>query len=231
MPTKVTHRIWSITSYIRFSLIAQCQLTLLKSLTPKVTTHTRASLKQSFSMEQMRKKNWLKCQGYEYEADPTGVPAATITARQLTVRRSAQLTMYGKNATDFFSCEKHLTSGVTLRISFRRSQDDFSIVSEDGAKHYTIKIDEANLFVRKMTLSDNVLVAIEKTLLKTPTMYRYNEVISKAFLATAGQQSWKQEDVFTKESSRRLIVGMCRSDAFIGTNTLNPFSCQKFDIN
>ena len=175
-----------------------------------------------------RKKIWLKCQGYEYEA---GVPAATITDRQETVRRSAQLTMYGKIATDFFSCEKHLTSGVTLRISFRRSQDDFTIVSEDGAKHYKIKIDEANLFVRKMTVSDNVLGAIEKTLLKTPAMYRYNEVISKAFLATAGQQSWKQEDIFTKEPIRRLIVAMCRGDAFIGTNTLNPFSYRKFDLN
>ena len=115
-------------------------------------------------MDRMRKKTWLKCQGYEYEADPTGVPAATVTARQLTVRRSAQITMYGKIATDFFSCEKHLASGVHLRISFQRSQDDFTIISEDGAKHYKIKIDEANLFVRKMTVSDNVVGAIEKTL-------------------------------------------------------------------
>ena len=58
----------------------------------------------------------LKCQGYEYEADPTGVPAATITARQVTVRRSAQFTFYGKIATNIFSCKKHLTSGVTLKI-------------------------------------------------------------------------------------------------------------------
>ena len=191
----------------------------------------KSFIETEFSHGSDAKKTWLKCQGYEYEADPTGVPAATITARQLTVRRSAQITMYGKIATDFFSCEKHIASGVTLRISFRRSQDDFTIVSEDGAKHYKIKIDEANLFVRKMTVSDNVVGAIEKTLLKTPAMYRYNEVISKAFLATAGQQSWKQEDIFTKEPIRRLIVAMCRSDAFIGTNTLNPFSYRKFDLN
>ena len=82
-----------------------------------------------------------------------------------------------------------------------------------------------------MTVSDNVVGAIEKTLLKTPVLYRYNEVISKAFLTTAGQQSWKQEDIFTKEPIRRLIVAMCRSDAFIGTNTRNPFSYRKFDLN
>ena len=137
-------------------------------------------IETEFSHGSDAKKTWLKCLGYDYEADPTGV----------------------------VSCEKHLTSRVTLRISFRRSQDDFAIVSEDGAKHYKIKIDEANLFVRKMTVSDIVLGAIEKTLLKTPAMYRYNKVISKAFLATAGQQSWKQEDIFTKEPIRRLIVAM-----------------------
>ena len=69
-----------------------------------------------------------------------------------------------------------------------------------------------------MTVSDIVLGATEKTLLKTPAMYLYIEVISKAFLAT-------------KENIRRLIVAMWRSDAFIGTKTLNPFSCRKFDLN
>ena len=171
-------------------------------------------IKTEFPHGSDAKKTWLKCQGYEYEDDPTGVPPATIRARQETVRRSAQLTLYGKIATDFISCGKHLTSGLTF---FRRSQDDFAFASEDGAKHYKIKIDETNLFVRKMTVCDIVLGAIEKILLKTPVIYRYNEVISKTFLATAGQQSWKQEDIFTKEPIRRLIVAMCCTDAFIGT--------------
>ena len=59
-----------------------------------------------------------------------------------------------------------------MRISFRKSQDDFVIMSDYGAKHLKVKIDEANLFVRKMIVSDNVVGAIEKTLLKTPAMYR-----------------------------------------------------------
>ena len=104
-------------------------------------------------------------------------------------------------------------------------------MSEDGAKHYKVKIDEANLFVRKMTVSDNVVGAIEKTLLKTTAMYRDNEVISKAFLKTAGQQSWKQEDNFTKEPIRRLIIAMSPSAAFIGTNTEIPFSYRNFGLN
>ena len=82
-----------------------------------------------------------------------------------------------------------------------------------------------------MNVSDNVVGAIEKTLLKTPAMYRYNEVITKTFLATAGQRSWKHEDIFTKEPIRRLIVLLCRSNAFIGTNNINPYHYQKFDLS
>ena len=123
-----------------------------------------------------------------------------------------------------------MVSGVTLRISMRRSQDDFAVISEDAAKHYKVKIDEANLFVRKMTVSDNVVGAIEKTLLKTPTIYRYNEVITKTFLATTGQQSWKHEDFFTKEPIRRVIVALSVGTAFIGTNTANPFHYQKSGV-
>ena len=86
---------------------------------------------------------------------------------------------------------------------------------------------KVNLFVRKMTVSDNLVGAIEKkTLLRTPAMYRYNEVITKTFLATTVQQSWKHEDIFTKETIRRPIIALCSGDAFIGTNTVNPFNYQ-----
>ena len=118
-------------------------------------------LKQNFRMEPMQ-KNWLKCQGYEYEPNPAGIAAASRDTRQVAVRESEQITLNGKLAVDFFSCEKHLVSGVTLRLSFRRSQDDFATISETAAKNYKVKIDEANLFARKMTVSDNVVAAIEK---------------------------------------------------------------------
>ena len=104
-------------------------------------------------------------------------------------------------------------------------------MTDDDAKHYKVKIDEANLFVPKMTLSYYVLGGIEKTLVKTQAKYRYNEVISKAFLGTAGQQSWKQKDVFIKEPIQRPIIVMSARAALIATNIQNPFSYQPFGLN
>ena len=86
----------------------------------------KSFIETEFSHGTDAKKIWLKCQGYEYEANPSAIANALKDARKQAARESAQITLYGKLAVDFFSCEKQLVSGVTLRISFRRSQDDFA---------------------------------------------------------------------------------------------------------
>ena len=134
-------------------------------------------------------------------------------------------------ACDFLSCDKHLISGVTIRLSRRRFPNDLVIMSEQPNKHYQVQITEANLFVRKMTVTDYVPSSIEKTLLKTLAIYNYIEVLPRTFLATTGVQSWRQEDVLPKEPVRRIILAMSSNTATLGTNRTNPFHYQKFQLN
>ena len=151
-------------------------------------------------------------------------------ARKALVANSQENYFIGKPVSDILTCDKHLISGVTLRISFTRSTNDFAVISESN-KHYKVKIIEANLYVRKMTIADHVLTAIEKTLLKTPTVYRYTEVLSRTFLATTGIRSWSHEDIFSKEPVRRMIIAMATNQAYLGTNCTNPFHYQKFNLS
>ena len=76
-----------------------------------------------------------------------------------------------------------------MQISFRRSIDDFVVMSDDAGKSYKVEIKEANLYLRKMTLNDNVVSAIEKFSLSSPASYRFLETITKTFLASTGLQS------------------------------------------
>ena len=46
-----------------------------------------------------------------------------------------------------------------------------------------MKIVEASFYLRKMTLNDDVVSAIEKTLLSSPASYPYLETITKTLLA------------------------------------------------
>ena len=190
----------------------------------------KSFIETEFSHNKDAKSTWLACQGYSYEANPGGIAASEITRRKTLVRASAECTFYGKVAVDFFTCDQHLLSGVTLRISYRRSIDDFSLISDDAAKSYKIKITEANLYVRKMTLNDDVVSAIEKTLLSSPASCPYLETITKTFLASAGLQSWKQDDVFGREPIRRLAICLNTNEAFLGSKLLNPFHYRKFNL-
>ena len=148
---------------ILHSLFADCTVSAnsIKVSTANGHYAHKSFIQTEFSHGTGAKTSWLKCQCYEFEENPGTIPTATLDLRKRTVRQSSRIMLYGKLAFDFFSCEKHLVSGVTLRISMRRSQDDFAVISEDAAKHYKVKIDEANLFIRKMTLSNNVVGAIE----------------------------------------------------------------------
>ena len=139
------------------------------------TMRTKHSLKRNFLQEKLQKNTWLACQGYYYEDEPAKIDgtdgrADELAARKALVANSQESYFFGKPASDILTCDKHLISGVTLQISFRRSTKDFAIIS-DSNKHNKVRMIEANLYVRKMTIADQVLTAIEKTLLKPPAVY------------------------------------------------------------
>ena len=104
-------------------------------------------------------------------------------------------------------------------------------MSEQPNKHYQVQVTEANLYVRKLTVTDFLLSSIEKTLLKSTAIYKYLEVLTRTFLTTTGVQSWRQEDVFVKEPVCRIILAMSSNTAYQGTNRTNPFHYQKLQLN
>ena len=81
-----------------------------------------------------------------------------------------------------------------------------------------------------MTLNDDVVSSIEKTLLSSPASYPYLETITKTFLAFAGLQSWKQEDVSGRELIRTLAICLNTNEAFLESKLLNPFNYRKFNL-
>ena len=81
-----------------------------------------------------------------------------------------------------------------------------------------------------MFLSGDVESAIEKTLLTSPASYPYIETLTKTFLASTGLHILKQEDIFARETIRRLALCLNTNDAFLGNKRQNPIHFQKFDL-
>ena len=166
------------------SLFSECTLSLNgeKISTTIADFADKSFIEIKFAYGNDAKKTWLACQVYCYEENPSAIDgngrrAEDVTERKGLVSASNELKLFGKTACDFLSCDKHLLSGVTIRLSLRRSPKDFVVISEDAAKPYMVQIIEANLHVRKMTVTDYVLSSIEKILLKNPAIYNYIEVV------------------------------------------------------
>ena len=190
----------------------------------------KAFIETEFSHNKEAKDTWLKCQGYSYEVSPNTFTDAVFTGRQTETRESNTVAFIGKVAADVFSCDKHLLSGVTLRISFLRNRPNFCLIYDDDAKDYKVEISQANLYVRKMTVSENVYSAIESTLAKTPAIYRYTEIIPKTFNVSRGIKSWNQGDIFNHEPIRRFALAMTTNSSFLGAKRENPFHFRKFGL-
>ena len=79
-------------------------------------------------------------------------------------------------------------------------------------------------------MSDQVSTAIEKTLKKTPALYRYTEVLPKTYLVPQRSRSWSKKDVFSKEPIKRFALALISYDSFFGCKLTNPFYYQKHGL-
>ena len=191
----------------------------------------KSFLETELSHTRSAKNTWLKCQGYTYEENPSQLgDGSAVRQRNQQTRESQVIKLYGKLAVDFFTCEKLLLPNVSLRIKLVRARDDFVTISENAGKHYSVEITNANLFVRKMTVTDSVYTSIERALLKSPAIYEYTEVMPKTFVIPAQQNTWKHEDIFMKEPIRRLAIAMNTNTAFGASNMGNPYNYGKFGL-
>ena len=69
----------------------------------------KSFIETEFSHRTDAKKTWLKFQGYVYEANPSAIANALKDARKQAARESAQITLYGKLAVDFFLVRKTIS--------------------------------------------------------------------------------------------------------------------------
>ena len=142
-------------------------------------------IETEFWSGKVAKNTRLICQRYYFEDEPAEIErtdgrADDVVARKALVAKSQENYFIGKPASGISTCDKHLLSGVNLRVSIRKSTNDFVVTSESN-KLYKVKKVEASPCVRKMTIVDHVLTAIEKNSTKNTCRVSLNRVITTYF--------------------------------------------------
>ena len=187
-------------------------------------------IETEFSHTINAKKTRLRCNGYNYEQEPGNAAHADIAGREELTRTSQRCRVIGKIPVDVFTCDKLLLPGVAVRLRLVKASDDFLIISDDNDKHYKVVIHEAYLYVRKLRVTEAVIMAIEKTLLTHPAMYKYTEMVSRSLLIGNGVRTFVDDKVFQNEPIRRMAVVMNTNAAFNDSNRYNPYHYQKFNL-
>ena len=169
----------------------------------------------------MAKDTWLKSQGYSYDKSTNTFTDAVFTERQIETKRSAVVTFLGKVVADIF-CDKHLISGVTIRVSSLGNHPDFCLSYDDEAKDYKIERPQANLYVRKIRVSWNVNSAIENTLKHTCNLQIHgNHTKNFTSFRLKKLKPWGH---FQQRTHRTLCFGDGNKQSLLWLESWQPFS-------
>jgi hypothetical protein len=151
-------------------------------------------------------------------------------ARKGYTKLSNKVDMIGRLHCDIFNMNKFLLNGVELRVKMTRSKSDFNMLSKD-IPGLTVKITDASLLVRKMTINPQVLIAHAKVLETNTAKYPITRVDIKAMTIPQNTQSKAIDNIFLGQIPERIIVGFVKNNAINGNVILNPFNFQHFDMN
>ncbi len=190
----------------------------------------KAFLETEFTLGSDSKATWVFCAGYSLEETPGDFTQPVFQQRLKTGLAGGNMCLYGPLCVDFFNSEKLLIPDTSLRIKLTRNREDFCLINKDGEK-YMVGIEKANIFARKISLTDQVKLSVERALLKSPCRYSYIETVQKTFIIPAGQNSFTKEDIFSRMPIRRLTLAMATNQQFSGTGDTNPFHYQKFGLS
>jgi len=146
--------------------------------------------------------------------DTLGADNAGYTKRKALTANSSEVDMMGKLHLDMCFQQRHLISGVDVKLRLIRANDTFCLVGDGQCK---VKLKDVEVFCRKVRPSDAVRLAHIKALQKSTAKYPLRRVEVKSFTLPRGNLSWTKESVFLGQLPKRLIVGFVDNDAYNGS--------------
>jgi hypothetical protein len=155
---------------------------------------------------------------------------AGLTTRSAHTNAGKSVTMMGRLDVDILGQNKFLLNGMSIGINLIRAKPAFCLMS-DGNTAFNVKITDATLLVRRMKLSQPVLIALEKVLLTTTAKYPTTRVEMKSYTVPPGLLTFNMDNIFMGQLPVRLICVMTSNESVSGNYKKNPFNFQHYNLN
>lgn len=142
--------------------------------------------------------------------------------------------MIGRIHSDFFSVSKLLPGDLPISIEFDRSDVNFALMANVATTKYQIKINEINLYVHRVRLTDqcyddiiNKRSGIERPALKYPMPY----VDMKYWCFGRGNNILQAPQLVSHRTlPKRMVFGLISQDALNGSLHKNPFAFKNYGV-
>ncbi|GFT48698.1 uncharacterized protein F54H12.2 [Trichonephila clavipes] len=155
-------------------------------------------------------------------------PNEGFNKRVSLFKNSATVDMMGRLHVDLFNQDRLLLNLVDLKIKLIRSKTEFCLM---GDGDYKVVFDHISLFVRKVRVNPGVLIGHAKALEKATAKYPIDRVVCKVFSIPQSSYSFIQDNVFSGQMPKRLVLACVDSDAFNGNYKKSPFEFNHYYMN
>ncbi len=149
-------------------------------------------------------------------------------SRRAKAAGSRIIDMIGRIHGDIFFQDRLMLNDVNMKIVLTRSSDAFCLI---GGNQRKVRVVSAKLVVRKVKLTDSVVLAHAKALEVATAKYPIKRVVCKNATISAGLQDTVLERLFTGQLPTRLVIGLVDNEGFNGARDRNPFNFHHFNLS
>lgn len=161
----------------------------------------------------------------------TDVKNSGFIKRREIMGNSKTIDMFGRLHADIFFQERYLLNNVEMKLRLSRNKSSFCLIGHADAAKNKVLITKAVLYVRKVRINPEVLLAHAHVLEKTTAKYPIRRIETKVISISSGLSNVIQDNISTGALPTRVVIGLVDSDAYNGAVTSNPFNFKHFNLS
>jgi len=118
-----------------------------------------------------------------------------------------------------------------MKITMDLEKPEFFLMKPESATAGELKIIEATLYAKYLTISSSVLLAHHKMLSQHAISYNFKRNVIKNFIIPSGVLSQNFENVFSGPLPANLVIGFVKNASFNGDQLYNPYNFDNFNLS
>jgi hypothetical protein len=139
-----------------------------------------------------------------------------------------QFELYSRLHVDAFNTDRLLLNLVDIKIKLTKQKNSFCLLGDPKVR---VKFLQAILYVRKVLINPDVVVAHQKLMETNNAQYPIRRTEMKNFPIVKGLSKIIINNLTNGTVPYRVIFGLVSSQAFEGDFSLNPFNFKHYDAN